>query len=67
MNAIPAKVAGVEELIMVVPTPNGVIVPLVLAAAHLSGVDSVYPPGTYKPTRSIGVIFCPNIVPLSSL
>jgi histidinol dehydrogenase len=37
MNAIPAKVAGVEELIMVVPTPNGVIVPLVLAAAHLSG------------------------------
>ncbi|CAC9647710.1 histidinol dehydrogenase [bacterium endosymbiont of Bathymodiolus sp. 5 South] len=45
MNAIPAKVAGVEELIMVVPTPNGVIVPLVLAAAHLSGVDSVYTVG----------------------
>ncbi len=42
MNAIPAKVAGVKELIMVVPTPNGIVNPLVLAAAHLSGVDSVY-------------------------
>ncbi|MCS5586817.1 MAG: histidinol dehydrogenase, partial [Gammaproteobacteria bacterium] len=39
MNAIPAKVAGVEELIMVVPTPNGVTNQLVLAAAYISGVD----------------------------
>jgi len=41
MNAIPAKVAGVKELIMVVPTPNGVTNELVLAAAHLGEVDMV--------------------------
>ncbi|MCP3896895.1 histidinol dehydrogenase [Moraxella sp.] len=41
MNAIPAKVAGVEHITMVVPAPNGELNPLVLAAAHLSGVDSV--------------------------
>jgi histidinol dehydrogenase len=41
MNAIPAKVAGVHELIMVVPTPNGVTNELVLAAAHLAEVDMV--------------------------
>ncbi len=45
MNAIPARVAGVNELIMVVPTPNGITNPLVLAAAYLSGVDSVYTVG----------------------
>ena len=42
MNAIPAKVAGVQELIMVTPTPNGERNQLVLAAAALSGVDKVY-------------------------
>lgn len=42
MNAIPAKVAGVRELIMVVPTPGGVKNALVLAAAHLAGVDRVF-------------------------
>ena len=42
MNAIPAKVAGVEELIMVVPTPGGVVNELVLAAAHIAGVDRVF-------------------------
>ncbi|MCK5355096.1 MAG: histidinol dehydrogenase, partial [Methyloprofundus sp.] len=42
MNAIPAKVAGVRELIMVVPTPKGVTNDLVLAAAHLAGVDRVF-------------------------
>ena len=41
MNAIPAKVAGVGELIMVVPTPNGKTNQLVLAAAYISGVDMV--------------------------
>lgn len=41
MNAIPAKVAGVGHITMVVPAPNGELNPLVLAAAHLSGVDSV--------------------------
>jgi len=42
MNAIPAKVAGVEEVIMVVPTPDGARNPLVLAAAYLAGVDRVF-------------------------
>jgi histidinol dehydrogenase len=42
MNAIPAKVAGVERLVVVTPTPKGVINPLVLAAAHLAGVDEMW-------------------------
>ncbi|MDO8654626.1 MAG: histidinol dehydrogenase [Undibacterium sp.] len=42
MNAIPAKVAGVQEVIMVVPTPDGVKNPLVLAAAAIAGVDRVF-------------------------
>jgi len=42
MNALPAKVAGVDELIMVVPTPDGVQNALVLAAAYLAGVDRVF-------------------------
>lgn len=42
MNAVPAKVAGVPRLVMVVPTPDGVINPLVMAAAELAGVDEVY-------------------------
>ncbi|MBX9642828.1 MAG: histidinol dehydrogenase [Novosphingobium sp.] len=42
MNAIPAKVAGVERLVVVTPTPKGVINPLVMAAAHLAGVDEMW-------------------------
>ncbi|RBW48301.1 histidinol dehydrogenase [Marinobacter sp. F3R11] len=42
MNAIPAKVAGVSEVIMVVPTPDGVVNDLVLAAAAIAGVDRVF-------------------------
>ena len=42
MNAIPAKVAGVERLVVTTPTPKGTINPLVLAAAHLAGVDEVW-------------------------
>ena len=42
MNAIPAKVAGVGRLVMVTPTPDGQINDLVLAAAHLAGVDEVW-------------------------
>ncbi len=42
MNAAPAKVAGVERVVMVVPSPGGVLNPLVLAAAKLAGVDEVY-------------------------
>jgi len=42
MNAVPAKVAGVERVVMVVPAPGGEINPLVLAAARLAGVDEIY-------------------------
>ncbi|MQT13140.1 histidinol dehydrogenase [Segnochrobactrum spirostomi] len=42
MNAVPAKVAGVDRLVMVVPTPDGVLNPLVLVAARLAGVDEIY-------------------------
>ena len=42
MNAIPAKVAGVERLAMVTPTPDGIVSPLVLAAAEIAGVDEVW-------------------------
>jgi len=42
MNAVPAKVAGVPRIVMVVPTPDGAIDPLVLAAASRAGVDEVY-------------------------
>ncbi|HCO56264.1 MAG TPA: histidinol dehydrogenase, partial [Pelagibacterium sp.] len=42
MNAIPAKVAGVERLAMVVPTPNGVVNPAILAAARIAGVTEIY-------------------------
>jgi len=42
MNAVPAKVAGCERLVMVVPTPDGKLSPLVLAAAKIAGVDEVY-------------------------
>ena len=42
MNALPAKVAGVERLVMVAPAPDGKLAPLVLAAAHIAGVDEIY-------------------------
>src|SRR5210317_1812113 len=42
MNAVPAKVAGVGEIIMVVPMPDGVVNPYVLAAAHVAGVDRIF-------------------------
>jgi histidinol dehydrogenase len=42
MNAVPAKVAGVPRLVMTVPTPDGALNPLVLAAAELAGVDEIY-------------------------
>lgn len=42
MNAIPARVAGVDRLVMVTPTPKGEMNPLVLAAAHIAGVDEVW-------------------------
>ena len=42
MNAVPARVAGVPRIAMVVPSPGGEMNPLVLAAAHLAGVDEIY-------------------------
>ncbi len=42
MNAVPARVAGVERLVMVVPTPKGVINPQVIAAARLAGIDEIH-------------------------
>lgn len=53
MNAIPAHVAGVRELIMVVPTPDGAVNALVLAAAHLAGVDQVF---TIGGAQAIGAL-----------
>lgn len=53
MNAIPAKVAGVEEIIMVVPAPGGELSPLVLAAAAIAGVDQVY---TLGGAQAIGAL-----------
>ncbi len=45
MNAIPAQVAGVNRIVMVVPAPNGKINPAVLAAADVAGIDEIYPVG----------------------
>ena len=42
MNAVPAKVAGVPRMVMVVPAPDGKLSPLVLAAAKIAGIDEVY-------------------------
>ena len=42
MNAIPARAAGVERVVMVVPTPDGVVNPLVLAAAKIAGVSEIF-------------------------
>src|SRR3954467_7776833 len=42
MNAVPAKVAGVPRVVMVVPAPDGKLSPLVLAAAKLAGIDEIY-------------------------
>ena len=42
MNAVPAKVAGCERIVMVVPAPEGIVNPLVLAAARLAGVSEIY-------------------------
>jgi histidinol dehydrogenase len=42
MNAVPAKVAGVPRIVMVVPAPGGAVAPLVLAAAKLAGIDEIF-------------------------
>lgn len=55
MNAIPAKVAGVTEVVMVVPTPRGEINELVLAAACIAGVDRVFTIGGGPGRRRVGL------------
>lgn len=63
MNAIPAKVAGVKELIMVVPTPNGEKNQLVLAAAKMVGVDRVFAIGGSQAIAALafGTTTIPNV------
>jgi histidinol dehydrogenase len=55
MNALPAKVAGVDEIIMVVPAPGGDISDLVLAAAHIAGVDRIF---TIGGAQAIAALAC---------
>ena len=54
MNAIPAKVAGVERLAMVTPTPGGAVNPAVLAAAHIAGVDEIWRIGGAQAIAALG-------------
>ena len=61
MNALPAKVAGVDELIMVVPTPDGVQNQLVLAAAYLVGVDRVFTIGGAQAVAALA--YCTATIP----
>ena len=53
MNAVPARVAGVPQIVMVVPTPRGKVNPAVLAAAHLAGVTEVYRIGEARAVGSL--------------
>ena len=55
MNAVPAKVAGVPRVVMVVPAPDGKLAPLVLAAAKLAGVDEVYRVGGAQAVAALGL------------
>jgi histidinol dehydrogenase len=55
MNALPAKVAGVDEIIMVVPAPGGKISDLVLAAAHIAGVDRIFTIGGAQGIAALAV------------
>jgi len=61
MNALPAKVAGVGQIIMVVPAPHGELNPLVLAAAYLAGVDKVFTLGGAQAVAALA--YGTNIIP----
>ena len=69
MSAIPAKVAGVKEVIMVVPAPNGVLNQLVLAAAHLAQVDRVFTIGGAQVVAALayGTDTIPQVDKITSL
>jgi histidinol dehydrogenase len=66
MNAAPAKVAGVERIVMVVPAPHGHINPLVLAAAKLAGVDEIYRVGGAQAVAALAY-GTPTIAPVSKI
>jgi histidinol dehydrogenase len=66
MNAVPAKVAGVERLVMVVPAPDGRLNPLVLAAAALAGVDEVYRIGGAQAVAALAY-GTPTIAPVDKI
>ena len=66
MNAVPAKVAGVERLVMTVPTPGGEINRAVFAAAHLSGVDEVYRVGGAQAVAALAY-GTPTIQPVAKI
>lgn len=66
MNAIPAQVAGVERLVMCAPTPGGVANPLVLLAAHLSGVETIYRIGGAQAVAAMAY-GTPTILPVDKI
>jgi histidinol dehydrogenase len=66
MNAVPAKVAGVDRLAMVVPVPGGRLNPLVLAAAKLAGVDEVYRVGGAQAVAALAY-GTPTIAPVDKI
>jgi histidinol dehydrogenase len=66
MNAVPAKVAGVPRLVMVVPAPDGKLVPLVLAAAKLAGIDEVYRIGGAQAVAALAY-GTPTIAPVAKI
>ncbi len=66
MNAIPAKVAGVSRLVMVVPTPDGKINPLVLAAASIADVDEIYRVGGAQAVAALA-FGCQSIPPVDKI
>jgi histidinol dehydrogenase len=66
MNAVPAKVAGVPRLVMVVPAPDGKLSPLVLAAAKLAGVDEIYRVGGAQAVAALAY-GTPTIKPVAKI
>jgi histidinol dehydrogenase len=66
MNAVPAKVAGVPRLVMVVPAPDGKLSPLVLAAAKLAGVDEIYRVGGAQAVAALAY-GTPTIAPVAKI
>jgi histidinol dehydrogenase len=66
MNAVPAKVAGVPRLVMVVPAPDGKLAPLVLAAAKLGGIDEIYRVGGAQAVAALAY-GTPTIAPVAKI